>query len=88
MKMTHKEWEEKYKPIENPFRCGFLFETYGEELDFVIAHSENDPEDTVWTLCWCDDEEYVQSGIWLVNRDGYYITEIPCDINEMIVLEG
>ena len=50
--LTWKEFEEQFKPIKNHFSKDpdeTMFETYGEEVDFVIA---NTPERKVWT--WAD----------------------------------
>jgi hypothetical protein len=83
MEMTFNEWEEKYKPIENPYGYGFLFEDYDKDLEILNAHLASDP-DTVWTLLGCDGGESIISGMWRVNRVGYYITEIPCDTDDTI----
>jgi hypothetical protein len=54
--------------------AGCLFETYGEELDFV---RRQDPR-TVWTILDGDDGGlYVASGYHFVNRIGYLISTIP-----------
>jgi hypothetical protein len=53
---------------------GCLFETYGEELDFV---RKQDPH-TIWTLLDGDDGDlYVASGYHLVNRIGYLLSTVP-----------
>jgi hypothetical protein len=53
---------------------GCLFETYGEELDFV---RKQDPR-TIWTLLDGDDGDlYVASGYHLVNRIGYLLSTVP-----------
>lgn len=53
---------------------GCLFETYGEELDFV---RQQDPR-TVWTLVDGDDgDQYLLSGYHLVNRIGYLLSTVP-----------
>ena len=53
---------------------GCLFETYGEELDFV---RRQDPR-TIWTFVDGDDgNQYVISGYHLVNRIGYLISTVP-----------
>ncbi len=53
---------------------GCLFETYGEELDFVRAQNPRN----IWTLVDGDDgNQYVISGYHLVNRIGYLISKIP-----------
>jgi len=58
---------------------GCLFETYGEELDFV---RKQDPR-TIWTLLDGDDGDlYLASGYHIVNRIGYLISTVPvpCDV--------
>jgi hypothetical protein len=53
---------------------GCLFETYGEELEFV---KRQDPL-TVWTLVDGDDGDlYVISGPHFVNRIGYLVSTVP-----------
>lgn len=52
---------------------GCLFETYGEELDFVRSQ---DPR-TVWTLLDGDDGLCLVSGYDFVNRLGYLIATTP-----------
>jgi hypothetical protein len=53
---------------------GCLFETYGEELDFVRAQ---DPL-TIWTLLDGDDGDlYLASGYHIVNRIGYLVSTVP-----------
>jgi hypothetical protein len=53
---------------------GCLFDTYGDELDFV---RQQDPR-TVWTLVDGDDgDHYVLSGFHIVNRIGYLLTTAP-----------
>jgi hypothetical protein len=53
---------------------GCLFETYGDELDFVRTQ---DPR-TIWTLLDGDDGDfYLASGYHLVNRIGYLISTVP-----------
>jgi hypothetical protein len=73
-------WEEKYKPIKNHLDDnasfdGIMFETYGEELDFVKAQAPN----TIWTYGEEDDKVFIQAGWHFVNRLGYFITEVPFD---------
>src|SRR5262249_53914708 len=52
---------------------GCLFETYGEELEFV---RQQDPA-TVWTLVDGDDgDQYLVSGFHFVNRIGYLISTV------------
>lgn len=81
IEMTEDEFDAAYTPRpnhlnpnaswaygENP---GCLFETYGEELEFV---RRQDPA-TIWTLVDGDDgDQYLVSGYHLVNRIGYLLT--------------
>jgi hypothetical protein len=72
-------WENKYKPIQNPFGDngwnGTMFETYDEQFTFVQAA----PEANVWT--WVDGDEgtWLMSGLHWVNRIGYFVTENPLE---------
>lgn len=69
-------WEAKYKPITNHFDGSDKFETYGDELQFVLAQ---DPR-CIWTLVDGDDGNlYIVDGYHLVNRLNYFITEVPFD---------
>jgi len=53
---------------------GCLFETYGEELEFVRGQ---DPS-YVWTILDGDDDgQYLASGFHFVNRIGYLISTVP-----------
>jgi hypothetical protein len=64
---------------------GCLFETYGEELEFV---RQQDPL-TVWTFVDGDDgDQYLVSGYHLVNRIGYLIstTPVPEDLDIQVHL--
>ena len=60
-----------------------MFETYGDELDFVEDH---DPSN-IWTLIEEDGVLSLSSGKLMVNRIGYFVTEIPYDGNINIVLD-
>jgi hypothetical protein len=83
-------WEEKYQPIKNhfsepqgEFADEFVedkFETYGEELDYVLSIADTEPK-RVWTLVEGDDSNlYITSGYHLVNRLNYFITKNPCEL--------
>jgi hypothetical protein len=72
------EWSERYTPIKNHLDDnasgdGFMFETYGPEVEFVKAQ----PSDRIWTLIDADGREYVIAGWHWVNRLGYFITTKP-----------
>ena len=60
---------------------GCLFETYGDELDFV---RRQDPR-TVWTFLDGDDgNQLVVSGYHYVNRIGYLISTTPIPEDQSI----
>lgn len=74
-----KMWAEQYKPINNhlaPGRScydGMMFETDGEELEFV----RNYPDANVWTLVNWEREDILIPGFHIVNRLGYFVTQLP-----------
>ena len=80
IELDYDEWVETYKPIlnhidKNASFDGAMFETYGEEVDFV----KEQPENCIWMYGDGDDGgSYIWSGWGFVNRIGYFITEIPC----------
>lgn len=70
-------WESDYSPIVNPFNDhgwnGTMFETYGEDFEFV----KQQPDMNVWTWVDGDDGTYLTTGMHFVNRIGYFITKNP-----------
>jgi hypothetical protein len=86
IEMTMEEWEATYKPItnhidsnasfQNESGSGIMFETYGDEYNFV--NSQEDPA-CIWTYGDGDDGgSYIWNGYHYINRLGYFITEVPC----------
>jgi hypothetical protein len=84
IEITEAEFDKQYPLVTNHINPnaswafgdgpGCLFETYGEELNFVRSQ---DPC-TIWTLVDGDDgNQYVVSGYHFVNRIGYLISTIP-----------
>jgi len=81
MQITWDEWVEQYKPKVNHILgeegasfCGYMYETFGEEFDYVRTV---DPS-LVWTIMDGDDgETFVGDGLHFVNRIGYIVTEVP-----------
>lgn len=73
-------WEAKYQPIQNHIdpKSYDKFETYGEELDYVLSINKTDPK-RVWTLVDGEDGLYIVSGCHFVNRLNYFITKNPCE---------
>jgi len=80
IEMSFDEWCDVYKPIKNHIDTnasfdGEMFETYGEEVEFV----KSTPEDRIWMYGDGDDGAgYLWNGWGFVNRIGYFITEVPC----------
>jgi hypothetical protein len=74
--ITWKEFEEKYKPKPNHITKDpdqKMFETYGEEVDFVCKQDNK----YVWTWVQGDSSDLVMAGYHYVNRLGYYVCEVP-----------
>ena len=76
--LTEEEWEVLFMPIQNHLeahspRSGDMFETFGEELEYVLSH-ENDK---IWT--WIEDidenKTYIVNGFHHINRIGYFICQ-------------
>ena len=89
IEMTEEEWFNTYKPIKNTLAIdssfdGHMFETYGDEVEFVKTQSP----DKIWMLGDGDDGGmYIWSGWGFVNRIGYFITEVPCPPNTTIQIQ-
>jgi hypothetical protein len=83
VELTEDEWFEQFKPLPNLVNPnasfndgehGYMFETYGAELDVVKAHDPN----RIWTYCDGDNGgTYIFQGMRIVNRIGYFITTLP-----------
>lgn len=74
-------WAKKFKPIKNKFSNDpdyEMFETYGEEFEFVKGQDFTH----VWTWVDGDMSSLLVPGIAYVNRLGYYVTEVPWE-NDM-----
>jgi hypothetical protein len=86
IEMDYDDFIDTYKPITNHIDTnasfdGMMFETYGEEVEFVKAQDEN----RIWMYGDGDDGgSYIWSGWGFVNRIGYFITEVPFPDNTTI----
>lgn len=84
--ISEDEWFEKYKPIKNSIDTnasfdGHMFETYGDELEFVKSQDPN----RIWTYGDGDNgSTFIWSGYHIVNRIGYFITEVPFENDDEI----
>lgn len=85
IEMDFDEWCDTFKPIVNHIdknasfdngEGGIMFETYGEEVEFV----KSQPANTIWMYGDGDDGgSYAWSGWGFVNRIGYFISSVPFD---------
>lgn len=77
--MSEEEFEASFPLRPNHFTPdaswqGCLFETFGEEAQFV---RKQDPA-TIWTLVEdSEDGECILSGFHFVNRLGYFVSTVP-----------
>lgn len=81
-------WETAFKPIENHISDdrgwnGLMFETYGEDLQFVVAQ----PQNKVWTWVDSDEGTVILNGYHLVNRIGYFVTEKAWSTNHEVPVD-
>ena len=82
MKITYDQWL-TYEPEPNmlndgaPFD-GCMFETYGEEHDYVLSVArERNGDSFIWTLVDGDGVDAIVAGYHIVNRLGYFVTKAP-----------
>jgi hypothetical protein len=94
IEMSFEEWVEAYKPIYNHIDKnasfqdesgnGLMFETYGDEVEFVKSQSP----DKIWMYGDGDDGgSYIWNGWHIVNRIGYFVTEVPCPPDTTIQIQ-
>lgn len=80
-KMTIEEWEKAFLPINNFISewasfNGRMFETYGVDYKVVDAVQNIN---RVWTVLETDGVLSIVEGQHMVNRFGYFITEVSYD---------
>lgn len=86
MYLTDEQFEERFKPQLNHFHNdenqpwnGWMYETYGEEDEYIRKFAQENPN-RVWTIVTDDyDELCIGNGWHYVNRFGYIICEVPFD---------
>ncbi len=94
---SYNVWVRQYKPVQNHVTAnspydGTMFETFGPDREYVlsVANSHN-PSDLqrVWTLLDAGGRDLtIASGYHLVNRLGYFITEIPYTGDDLLEVVG
>ncbi len=85
-------FDQIYKPIKNHLddnasADGFMFETYNEELDFILETNKTKPNH-VWTIISLDNgNQLYATGYHIVDRLGYMITAEPweSDADDIVV---
>lgn len=93
------EWCNAFKPIGNHLgdnasfggwlegeEQGIMFETYGDELVHVLKTAQDAPK-TVWTYVDSESGTSIIEGLHYVNRIGYFITQIPAELNRQYCVE-
>ena len=89
IELTFEEADEQFKFIPNNYDeyssfDGLMFETYGDEVEFVKSQSP----DKIWMYGEGDDGGlYIWSGWGFVNRIGYFISENPVPYNTTIQIQ-
>jgi hypothetical protein len=76
--LTEEQFEEQFTQVKNHIDTnaswdGCMFETFGEELEFVKTMAQKG--NNVWTIVEGDDDTmFVSNGVRFVNRIGFLIT--------------
>ena len=89
IEMTFEEADEQFKFIPNNYDeysslDGLMFETYGDEVEFV----KSQPENRIWMYGDGDDGgTYIWSGWGFVNRIGYLVSQLPFPENTTIQIK-
>jgi hypothetical protein len=85
IEMTEDEFYNEFNCVKNHLNDnasfdGYMFETYGEELQHIQGLCKNDVmKQTVWTIIEAEGKLFYISGFHYVNRFGYLITEEPIE---------
>lgn len=93
--ITYDQWEKKYKPrvikeagegrqiLRDSKPIYTWFDTVKDDYDLMMKHAK---PNTVWTERYGDDDKpYMTSGIGLVDRFCFYVTEVSHEGKEIIV---
>jgi hypothetical protein len=79
-------FDEKYTPIKKlskHFDEPGQFETFGEDIEYVLKHREKHGDKCIWTEVDGDDGDiWIVNGYHLVNRICYFITKEDAENNE------
>lgn len=100
-KITDEQFDKVYNPLFNhimvaqlsqyapedtcPFG-GTMYETYGEELDYIRKLCSEGQGNRVWTVLEGDSGDlFIQAGYHFVNRMGYIVTEVAWEDSRLYV---
>ena len=89
IELTFEEADEQFNFIPNNYDeyssfDGLMFETYGDEVEFVKSQSP----DKIWMYGEGDGGGlYIWSGWGFVNRIGYFVSEKPVPANTIIQIQ-
>lgn len=67
---------------------GTMYETYGKELDYIRELANSGKQNHIWTILDEDGNLVISSGLSLVNRVGYIVTEKPWEKEWTEVVES
>lgn len=90
--ITEDNFDEIFKPQKNHLddNAAFnecMYETYGEELEYVRKINDENPK-KVWTIIEADGVMFYSTGYHHVNRIGYLICEVEFEEEMDIEMEG
>lgn len=77
------DWLTQVPNTFNEDSANGMFETYGDEFDFVKEYATKHPH-RVWTLTEEDGVYQISQGIQYVNRIGYYLVEEDIETADLI----
>lgn len=86
--LTYDDFLLKYHPVKNHLYedaayDGCMFETYGEQLEYVLSTHQHSPQN-IWTLVEGENNDmWLSPGYHYIDRLGYMITKEPIDRNEL-----
>jgi hypothetical protein len=72
--LTEDEWDDAYGPIPNPVDESMIWD-YSDPAQMALLRTY--PEDRLWTFVDVDDGQAIVTGLHMVNRVGYVVTERP-----------
>lgn len=86
IKIDFDKFESDFKLKKNKFDKdaafdGYMFETYGEELNFIEKENQKNPQ-KIWTVLDVDGDLIVVNGYHVVDRFGYFISKKSFEVGQ------